>query len=79
MNKYLKLGKFTIALPVALTGFLGYFMARPSLDLFALYTVFGIFLLALGSGALNQIQERHTDARHGHQNALLVRHPPLVG
>jgi len=63
MNKYLKLGKFTIALPVALTGFLGYFMARPSLDLFALYTVFGIFLLALGSGALNQIQERHTDAR----------------
>jgi len=63
MNKYLKLGKFTIALPVALTGFLGYFMARPSLDLFALYTVLGIFLLALGSGALNQIQERHTDAR----------------
>ncbi|TFH20614.1 MAG: protoheme IX farnesyltransferase [Bacteroidia bacterium] len=62
MNKYLKLGKFTISLPVALTGFLGYFMAQPSLDLSALYTVFGIFLLALGSGALNQIQERHTDA-----------------
>ena len=63
MNKYLKLGKFTIALPVSLTGFLGYFMARASLDLTALYVVFGIFLLALGSGALNQIQERHTDAR----------------
>jgi protoheme IX farnesyltransferase len=63
MNKYLKLGKFTISLPVALTGFLGYFMARASLDLSALYTVLGIFLLALGSGALNQVQERHTDAR----------------
>jgi len=63
MNKYLKLGKFTISLPVALTGFLGYFMARAYLDLSALYTVLGIFLLALGSGALNQVQERHTDAR----------------
>jgi protoheme IX farnesyltransferase len=63
MNKYLKLGKFTISLPVALTGFLGYFMARPVLDLDAFYTVLGIFLLASASGALNQIQERHTDAR----------------
>ena len=63
MNKYLKLGKFTISLPVALTGFLGYFMAQASLNLSALYTVLGILLLALGSGALNQIQERHTDAR----------------
>jgi len=63
MNKYLKLGKFTISIPVALTGFLGYFMARPSLDLNAMYTVFGIFLLALGSATLNQIQERHTDAK----------------
>ena len=63
MNKYLKLGKFTISLPVALTGFLGYFMAKAYLDLSALYAVLGIFLLALGSGALNQVQERHTDAR----------------
>jgi protoheme IX farnesyltransferase len=63
MNKYLKLGKFTISIPVALTGFLGYFMARPSLDLNAIYTVFGVFLLSMGSAALNQIQERHTDAK----------------
>jgi len=62
MNKYLKLGKFTISLPVALTGFLGYFLALPSLDLNALYTVLGVFLLSLGSSAMNQIQERHTDA-----------------
>ena len=63
MNKYLKLGKFTISLPVALTGFLGYFMAQPILDLHALYTVSGIFLLSSGSSAINQIQERHTDAK----------------
>ena len=63
MNKYLKLGKSTISIPVALTGFLGYFMARPSLDLNAVYTVLGIFLLSMGSAALNQVQERHTDSK----------------
>jgi len=62
MNKYLKLGKITISLPVALTGFLGYFMVEASFDLHAFYTISGIFLLALASAALNQIQERHTDA-----------------
>jgi heme o synthase len=62
MNKYLKLGKFTISIPVALTGFLGYFMINPSFDLIAIYTIAGIFLLSSASAALNQIQERHTDA-----------------
>ena len=62
MNKYLKLGKFTISLPVALTGFLGYYMVFASFDLHALYTVSGIFLLSSASAALNQIQERKTDA-----------------
>lgn len=62
MNKYLKLGKVTINLPVALTGFLGYFMARPSFGLQAVYVISGIFLLGSASAALNQIQERHTDA-----------------
>ena len=62
MNKYLKLGKFTISIPVALTGFLGYFMINPSFDLHAFYTIAGIFLLSSSSAALNQIQERRTDA-----------------
>ena len=62
MNKFLTLGKVTIAIPVALTGFLGYFMARSVLDLEVIYTIAGVFLLALGSGALNQVQERRTDA-----------------
>jgi heme o synthase len=63
MNRFLKLGKFTISIPVALTGFLGYFMARPSFSLDAIFAVLGIFLLSSGSAALNQIQERHTDAQ----------------
>jgi heme o synthase len=63
MNKYLTLGKVTITLPVALTGFLGYFMAQPSFGFHALYAVSGIFLLGSASAALNQIQERHIDAR----------------
>lgn len=59
----LKLGKFTIALPVALTGFLGYFLHTPHLDKNALLVIAGIFLLSMGSGAINQIQERDIDAR----------------
>jgi protoheme IX farnesyltransferase len=62
MNKYLKLGKFSISVPVALTGFLGYFMLQARFDLHALYTVTGIFLLSMASASVNQIQERHTDA-----------------
>jgi len=63
LTAYLKLGKVTISIPVALTGFLGYFLYKPVLDSDALLVVGGILLLSLGSGALNQIQERHTDAR----------------
>ena len=62
LRSILKLGKFTIALPVALTGFLGYFLHTPLLDKNALLVIFGVFLLSMGSGAINQIQERKTDA-----------------
>lgn len=62
LRSILKLGKFTIALPVALTGFLGYFLHTPLLDRDALLVIFGVFLLSMGSGAINQIQERKTDA-----------------
>ena len=62
LRSILKLGKFTIALPVALTGFLGYFLHTPLLDRDAILVIFGVFLLSMGSGAINQIQERKTDA-----------------
>jgi protoheme IX farnesyltransferase len=58
----LKLGKFTISIPVALTAFLGYFLYYPVIDRNALLSVFGVFLLSMGSSAINQIQERRTDA-----------------
>jgi protoheme IX farnesyltransferase len=58
----LKLGKVTISVPVALTGFLGYFLYTPVLDKDALLAAGGILLLSMGSSALNQVQERKTDA-----------------
>ncbi len=57
-----RLGKVTVSLPVALTGFLGYFLYLPVIDRNMLLTVSGIFFLAMGAGAVNQIQERKTDA-----------------
>ena len=61
-SSVLKLGKVTISIPVALTGFLGYFLQLSTLDKNALLAVTGIFLLSMGSSALNQIQERKIDA-----------------
>jgi protoheme IX farnesyltransferase len=58
----LTLGKFSISIPVALTGFLGYFLQNPVADINALWTVSGIFFLSMGSSTINQIQERRTDA-----------------
>ena len=62
VSAFLRLGKFTISVPVTLTGFLGYFLYRPALDRGAVFTMLGILALSMGSSALNQIQERHTDA-----------------
>ena len=47
---------------MALTGFLGYFLHKPVLDKNAVLAAMGVFLLSMGSGAINQIQERKTDA-----------------
>jgi protoheme IX farnesyltransferase len=63
LTAFSELGKVSISIPVALTGFLGYFLHKPLFDRDALLTIFGVLLLSMGSGALNQIQERHTDAR----------------
>ena len=57
----LQLGKFTISIPVALTGFLGYFRVSPQFDWSLIYVIFGIFLMSMGSSTFNQIQERKTD------------------
>lgn len=57
----LQLGKYKISIPVALTGFLGYFRVSPVLDWKLLFVIFGIFLMAMGSSTFNQVQERETD------------------
>ncbi len=63
VKDYLQLGKFSISIPVSLTGFLGYFLNSPSPAPGMIYTILGILLLSMGSSAVNQIQERRTDAR----------------
>jgi len=54
--------KFKITLFVALTTFLGYLLASNAFSFDFIYSVSGIFLLACGSAALNQFQERKFDA-----------------
>jgi len=61
-SSILDLGKIKISIPVALTGFLGYYLINPVLGTDALLAVGGIFFLSMGSSAINQIQERKTDA-----------------
>ena len=63
LNNILQLGKVRISIPVALTGFLGYYRISGNIDLTLLYTVGGIFLLSMGSSTFNHVQERHTDLR----------------
>ncbi len=68
----LELIKIRIAELVALSTATGFVLARGKLDWGILPAVLGIFLMAAGSGALNQIQERHLDARMER-----TRHRPL--
>jgi heme o synthase len=53
--------KIRITFLVSLTTALGYFIGADNLSLNFIYPVLGIFLLACGSAALNQYQERATD------------------
>lgn len=57
------LGKLKIAIPVSLSALTGYILQKRSFDEGFLYTFIGVFLLACGSMALNQVQERDLDAR----------------
>lgn len=59
----LQLGKFRISIPVALTGFLGFYRYSGEFNIILLYTIAGIFFLSMGSSTFNQIQERKTDGR----------------
>lgn len=57
----LQLGKIKISIPVALTGFLGYYRASGQLNEDFLFVFFGILFMSMGSSTFNHIQERKTD------------------
>lgn len=57
----LELTKFRIALFAALSTSAGFILAKQGFSSDMLTSVLGVFLLACGSCALNQYQERHTD------------------
>lgn len=58
-----QLGKVRISLPVAFTTLTGYIISHGSFDRGLILPVLGIFLLACGASALNQIQEMSIDKR----------------
>ena len=57
----LKLGKIRIAALVTLSAFTGYVLASGQINHHSVIVAAGVFFLALGSGALNQYQERFRD------------------
>ncbi len=63
LSSVLQLGKIKISVPVALTGFLGYYRASGDFDMVMLFTLFGILFMSMGASTFNHIQERHTDQR----------------
>jgi len=56
-----ELGKIRISIPVAFTTFTGYILSHGKFDRGFVLPFIGIFLLACGASAFNQIQETETD------------------
>ncbi len=63
LTQYATLAKLRITVPVALSAFLGFVLARPEISLYSLAIVSGVFFLACGSAALNQLQEKSEDGK----------------
>jgi heme o synthase len=63
INTILTLMKYKVSLAVTFTTVTGYLICSGSFDLRLIYTAIGVFILAGGTSALNQIQERNFDAR----------------
>jgi protoheme IX farnesyltransferase len=62
ITPYLQLCKINIAFFAALSAATGFILAASDLNAAILAPVLGVFFLACGAGALNQYQERYTDA-----------------
>jgi protoheme IX farnesyltransferase len=63
MTVLLQLGKVKITLAVTVSTLTGYLLASGRIDTDAILPALGIFLMACGSSAMNQYQERENDAR----------------
>ncbi|MBL6962210.1 MAG: protoheme IX farnesyltransferase [Bacteroidetes bacterium] len=59
----MELAKVRITIAVALTTIAGYVLARGGFSWHLILPTFGLFLIACGSAALNQFQERKLDAK----------------
>lgn len=62
-KEYLRFTKAGLSLAVGIPGLLVYLLAVQSVSVELWTALLGIFLLALGVSALNQYQERHSDAK----------------
>ncbi len=62
ISMWLELGKVRIAILSTASAATGWLLAARSFSFEAIPAVAGVFLLALGAGALNQVQERDLDA-----------------
>ncbi len=58
----LELGKVRISFPVALSALTGYALQTGQIGLRGFLLAAGVFLVSCSSGAINHLQERHTDA-----------------
>jgi protoheme IX farnesyltransferase len=58
---YAALVRFRLSLAVTLSAITGYFIFNSKADFNLLFLISGIFLLATGASALNQVTERHQD------------------
>ena len=63
MRKYLVLFKYRLSLTVALSATVGYFLRQSEPDISVIFVFLGVFIMAGGSAALNQYQERHWDSQ----------------
>lgn len=63
LQDYLQLSKIRIMLPVAFTGFTGYFIYKPEINASILLVSLGILLQAIASSVLNQLQEIDLDRK----------------
>jgi heme o synthase len=57
----MKLTRLYLSLAIAFSALVGFIFYRHTVDMTALYTFLGVFLLSASASALNQYQERHLD------------------